>query len=176
MDHPSIPELFEQAVIVDAPAEHVWACLTRPELMKEWMGEPEMALEIEASWVVGTPIVMRGFHHAPFRNVGTVLEFNPTSRLSYTHLSSLSRLPDEPASYTTLDFRLDSTGDTTSLKLVASGFPTASIFRHLQFYWGGTLEILKQTTERRLSDQTAGDVPNTSSKPAPLRGLTKFRS
>jgi len=39
--------------------------------------------------------------------------------------------------------------DGTSLKLRGSGFPTASIFKHLKFYWGGTLEILKQHVERR---------------------------
>lgn len=170
MNHHLIPELFEQTVAVNAPSEHVWACLTKLELMKEWMGEPEMALGIETSWIVGTPFVVRGFHNAPFKNIGTVLEFNPMTRLAYTHLSSLSRLPDEPASYTTLDFRLDSAGDTTSLKLVMSGFPTASIFRHLQFYWGGTLGILKQTAERRLSDQTTSCVPNNSFKPNPLGG------
>lgn len=156
MNHHTIPEQLEQAVIVNAPTEHVWACLTNPELMKEWMAEPEMALEIETNWITGTPIVIRGFHHTSFKNVGTVLDFTPMTRLAYTHLNSLSRLPDEPASYTTLDFRLGTADDTTFLKLVMSGFPTASIFRHLQFYWGGTLEILKQTVERRLSEQTTG--------------------
>lgn len=159
MDQDPIPKRFEKTVHVAAPAEQVWACLTELELMKAWMGEPEMALAIETSWIVGTPIVTRGVHHAPFCVVGRVLEFNPTSRLVYTHLSSLSRLPDEPASYTTLDFRLEPTGDTTCLRLVVSGFPTDSIFRHLHLYWGGTLEILKEMVERRLSNPTPGGVP-----------------
>lgn len=71
-------------------------------------------------------------------------------RLTYTHLSSLSRLPDNPENHTTLKFTLDSIGGTTSLSLVVTGFPSDTIFKHLQFYWGGTLDILKQHVERRL--------------------------
>jgi hypothetical protein len=117
--------------------------------MKTWMGEPEMAVQIDVDWVIGSPIVVKGVHHVPFKNTGTVLAFEPETCLAYTHLSSLSRLPDEPSSYTILEFRLATVNDATSLELRASGFPTASIFKHLEFYWGGTLEILKRHVERR---------------------------
>lgn len=145
-DH-SIPRSFEKSIGIHAPAASVWTHLTDIELMKAWMGEPEMALEIETNWVVGAPIVVRGFHHVSFKNAGRVLEFNPPGRLAYTHLSSLSRLPDEPASYVTFEFLLTSTGSATFLKLRARDFPTSSIFKHLRFYWGTTLEILKRHVE-----------------------------
>lgn len=151
-----MPQSFEQTVIINAPASFVWDSLTQVEQMKDWMGEPEMEVGIETDWAVGGRIIVRGVHHVPFENTGTVLEFNPMTRLAYTHLSSLSRLPDEPKSYTTLEFYLVSTSDATSLTLVAIGCPTESIFQHLQFYWGGTLEILKQVVERRLSHQANG--------------------
>lgn len=145
-----MPEIA-QTILIDAPAQLVWDSLTRTELMTQWMGDSEMAVEVETDWVVGKPIVVRGFHHVRFQNIGVVLEFNPIARLVYTHLSSLSRLPDEPGSYTTLEFNLRSAGAATSLDFLATGFPTESIFKHLQFYWGGTLQVLKQTVERRLS-------------------------
>lgn len=47
-----------------------------------------------------------------------------------------------------------SVGNATSLTLVANGFATDSIFRHLQFYWGGTLECLKRHVEQRFSGET----------------------
>lgn len=112
------------------------------------MGEPEMEIGIETDWKVGSPIVVSGFHHLHFRNVGVILEFKPIERLSYTHLSSLSQLPDEAGNFTTLAFSLASQGEATSLTLLVTGFPTVSIFKHLQFYWVGTLGILKQFTER----------------------------
>lgn len=117
--------------------------------MKEWMGEPEMSIEVETDWTVGGPIVVHGFHHVHFENAGTVLEFEPMARLAYTHLSSLSRLPDVPDNHTTLEFTLGAIGDTASLTFVATGFPSDVIFKHLQFYWSGTLEILRQHVERR---------------------------
>lgn len=149
MDRWNVMQSFEQTILINAPANAVWDSLTQRQLMKEWMGEPEMSLEVETDWVVGGPIIVRGFHHVPFENTGTVLESEPTTRLAYTHLSSLSRLPDVPENHTTLEFALKPIGDTVSLTFVATGFPSDAIFKHLQFYWSETLEILKQHVERR---------------------------
>jgi uncharacterized protein YndB with AHSA1/START domain len=150
MNHHVTPQLFEQIITIYAPVEQVWTLLTDIESMKTWMGEPEMMLEIETDWMIGAPIIVRGFHHVPFINIGTVLKFTPPAGLAYTHLSSLSHLPDEPGSYTTLEFILAPAGCTTNLQLRASGFPTSSIFKHLKLYWSGALEIFKQHVERRL--------------------------
>lgn len=138
---------FEESVLVAAPISAVWEHLTSAALMPAWMGDPEMAVEVETDWAVGSPVVMRGVHHLPFRNTGTVLAFDPGRRLAYTHLSSLSRLPDVPDSYTTFDFTLSPVADGTSLRLVASGFPTEAVFRHLRFYWGSALACLKRCVE-----------------------------
>lgn len=148
--HPvaDVPPSFAHSVVIDAPVARVWRFLTDIGCMKAWMGEPEMALDVATDWVVGTPIVVRGVHHVPFENTGSVLAFDPPTRLAYSHRSSLSRLPEVPASYVTLDFLLQDAGGATTLTLTASGFPTASIYRHLQFYWGSTLEILKRQVER----------------------------
>src|SRR5690242_19698802 len=117
---------FEESVLIAAPADAVWENLTSTQLAPQWMGDPEMAVELETEWIVGGPVVVRGFHHVPFENTGKVLAFEPGRRLVYTHLSSLSRLPDEPASYTTLAFALSPVTDGSSLLLVASGFPTGA--------------------------------------------------
>ena len=139
---------FEESVLIAAPADAVWENLTSTQLAPQWMGDPEMAVELETEWIVGGPVVVRGFHHVPFENTGKVLAFEPGRRLVYTHLSSLSRLPDEPASYTTLAFALSPVTDGSSLLLVASGFPTGAVFRHLKFYWGGALACLRRQVER----------------------------
>lgn len=140
---------IEQATIVNAPAHVVWESLTRVELMREWMGDADMALEIEVDWRVGMPIVISGFHHVRFKNRGVVVAFEPMTRLAYTHLSSLSLLPDVPESHATLQFALEPMKEATALHFEAQRFPTESIFKHLQFYWGGTLPILKRAIEQR---------------------------
>lgn len=142
--------------MVGVPAERVWEYLTSPGPMKAWMAWPEMALEIETDWAVGSPVIMRGFHHVSFENTGTVLEFAPAKRLAYTHLSSLSHLPDVAESYSVLEFSLEVEGRVTALNLRASGFPTDSIFRHLQFYWGGAMVELKRLVEQDVGGSADG--------------------
>jgi uncharacterized protein YndB with AHSA1/START domain len=156
MTHHNVQESFEQSIMIAAPAERVWEYLTSPRRMKAWMAWPEMALEIETDWSVGSPIIMRGLQHVSFENTGTVLEFVPASRLAYTHLSSLSRLPDVPESYSALEFSLKCEGGVTVLKLRASSFPTDSIFKHLQFYWGGAMVELRRLVEQNIGRSADG--------------------
>lgn len=138
---------FADAVVIDAPAPAVWRVLTDPAHMRAWMGEPVMKLDVAVDWRVGGEFLVRGVHHGRFENRGRVLVFEPEHRLSYTHLSSVSRLPDVPESYTTFDFLLAPVRDGTRLQLTLAGFPTESIYRHLAFYWSGTLAVLKRYVE-----------------------------
>lgn len=149
-----MPNAFEQTVTIHAPIQLVWDSLTQTKQMARWMGEHEMDIRVETDWAIGSPIVVRGFHHVRFENTGKVVAFKPMERLIYTHLSSLSRLPDDLVNHTTLDFQLGWEGSATLLTLVASGFATDSIFKHLQFYWGGTLECLKRHVEQRFPGET----------------------
>lgn len=142
-----VPESFSETVIIDAPPRAVWAYLTDLDGMRDWMGDPAMAIEVETSWQVGSPIVIRGFHHKHFENTGVVLRFEPPQALSYTHLHSLSHLPDKPESYTTLTFTLVPVEHRTVLTLMATHFPTMAIYRHLEFYWAGTLSVIKRGLE-----------------------------
>lgn len=113
------------------------------------MGEAEMDVRVTTHWRVGSPFLVRGVHHVPFENQGKVLAFEPLKRLAYSHRSSLSLLPDDARSYTTLDFSLAANGDRTGLTLTGTGFPTPSIYHHLRFYWRGTLDVFKHYVERR---------------------------
>lgn len=84
-----------------------------------------------------------------FENRGKILRFDPEQALQYTHLSALSELPDEPQSYTTIGFDLASLDDRTSVHLAIENFPAETIFKHLDFYWRVTLEVLKRFVEHQ---------------------------
>ena len=140
-------EILEKKILIDAPADKVWASLTDTALMQTWMGAPEMGLEISTSWEVGSPILIRGFHHAKFENRGIVLEYLPQNTVSYNFLSSISRLPDEEKNYSVLRFMLTPEEGLTNLSLTISSFPTETIYHHLNFYWNGTLAMLKKYVE-----------------------------
>jgi uncharacterized protein YndB with AHSA1/START domain len=142
-------ENFSTTIIINANSNEVWKILTDPELMIKWIGEGELEIEIQTTWQVTSPILIRGFHHVRFENKGTVLHFNPEKQLTYTHLSSLSRLPDKPENYSILEFILITSEGNTRLTLHISNFPTLTIRKHLEFYWRGTLPKIKEISERK---------------------------
>lgn len=127
----------------------VWDYLTHPELLKQWIAEPDMKLEILTDWKVGHPFIIKGSYHGKFENKGIVLQFEPNKILRYNYLSSVSRLPDRPENHTIVEFRMAPLKDQTILTLTLSNFPTESIFKHVDFYWRATLEILKVLIENK---------------------------
>jgi uncharacterized protein YndB with AHSA1/START domain len=138
---------FSSTVLINGTVPAVWNILTDPRMMIRWMGEPEMQLSVETNWQLNSPIIIRGFHHVKFENRGVVLEFEKEKKLCYTHLSSLSRLPDVPENYSKLLFTLNGGPRATELTISIENFPTESIRKHLEFYWRGTLQRIKEVAE-----------------------------
>jgi hypothetical protein len=116
--------------------------------MTKWLGEVEMKLEVQCDWIVGEPIIIRGFNHLTFENKGVVLLFEENSRLSYSHFSSISRLADKQENYSILDFTLKPIDNQTMLTLNINNFPTEVIRKHLEFYWRGTVVKIKRMAEK----------------------------
>jgi uncharacterized protein YndB with AHSA1/START domain len=138
---------IERTILIHALPEVIWNTLTDRALMKQWMGDPEMRIDIQTDWKVGSPVIISGVHHGKFVNRGVVLENELYRKLVYTHLSSVSRLPDVPESYVVQSFILEPEGDQTRLTVRISNFPTESIYKHMEFYWGTTLLIIKKLLE-----------------------------
>lgn len=138
---------FSTSVTIDAAPAQVWAALTVPDLMVKWMGEPEINIEIQTNWEVNSPIYIRGFHHVKFEDKGIVLHYDQLNKLIYNHLSSVSRLPDTIENYSILEFILTAHQNQTLLTLHIENFPTATIRKHLEFYWRSTIYKIKKQIE-----------------------------
>jgi uncharacterized protein YndB with AHSA1/START domain len=137
-----------RTIIIEASAGKVWEALTDISLMPKWMSETQM--EVITDWHVGNTIVIQGrWHKMRFRNSGIVLSFDVNRYLSYSHLSSLSRLEDRPGNHSVLCFDLEAVGDQTVLELSISNSPDYAIQRHLEFYWSVTLQVLKHFVEHQ---------------------------
>jgi len=152
LPHASIPDCFSEEVTITAPVSVVWGHLVNPRSMSEWLGSSDFSVEVDTSWEEGGAIIIRGMHHKRFENQGVVLTFRPCEAVRFTHLSSLSGLADSPGNYTTLSFVLEDAGSHATLRFSASGFPTESIYKHLRFYWLGTLDVFKQYVEASNGD------------------------
>jgi uncharacterized protein YndB with AHSA1/START domain len=145
---PSGAKTATKTIKINAPPAKVWDVLTNPAFMKKWISETEV--DILTDWQVGSPIITRGnLHRVNFENKGIVLQFEPGKVLEYTHLSSISRLRDEPENYSIFEFRLTPIENQTTLMLTLSNFPTETIYKHLIFYWNVTLEIIKKMVEEQ---------------------------
>jgi uncharacterized protein YndB with AHSA1/START domain len=152
---PTDTKKFKKAITINASTSQVWHFLTTPELMKKWMISDDIEINISTDWKVGNPMTIRGnMSGKNFENNGTVLQFKPEKTLEYSHLSSTSRLPNQPESYSIIEFRLQPTEDLTILALTVSNFPTESIYKHLTFYWNVTLEVLKKMIENKGSNES----------------------
>ena len=143
---PQGEQILSKTIKIDAPTSTVWDALTNPEIMKKWMSETE--INVVTDWKVGNPIIIHGdLHRIKFENKGMILQLEREKILKYSHLSSLSRLPDETSNYSIMEFLLAPVENQTELTLTLSNFPTDSIYKHLAFYWNVTLEILKKMIE-----------------------------
>ena len=138
----------ERTVSIDTSPYKVWMYLTEPNLMKMWMGEPEMNIEVITDWIIGNPILVKGFHHVNFENKGIVLQFDPQNILQYSHLSSISHLPDIKKNHSIITFTIEQKKRKTLLEIQIENFPTESIYKHLDFYWQGTANVLRNFVEQ----------------------------
>jgi uncharacterized protein YndB with AHSA1/START domain len=141
-------QTVHKSILINASLTAVWDTLTQPELMKNWMSDSP--IEIITTWEVGSPIIVNvqaESYKTAFTNTGVVLQFLNERILEYSHLSSLSRLADEAENYTIIRFTLQPEDDHTLLELDLSNFPTESHYKHIDFYWAVTLEVLKRFVE-----------------------------
>jgi len=147
LDPSTRDKIVQKTIQINAPPATVWAALTTPALMQQWMAETE--IEISTDWQVGKPIVIRGdLHGIQFENTGTVLHVEAEQLLQYTHLSSLSNLPAAPENYSIFSFKLAPSNKQTTLTLTLRNFPTEAIYKHLAFYWHVALEVFKRMIEQ----------------------------
>jgi uncharacterized protein YndB with AHSA1/START domain len=141
-------EYIKKTILINASSSKVWEHLTNPDLMKHWMGDPEMQIEVITDWKVGSPFIIKGFHHQQFENKGTILQFEAEKVFHYSYLSSLSNLDDTPKNHTTISFTLAPKDKQVELTVEVENFPTEVIYKHLEFYWNGTIHLLKEVIEK----------------------------
>jgi len=143
-----MPRGFEatRTLRIAAPPSRVWATLTEPDLVREYMHGTNMA----TSWTVGEPITWAGeWQGKSYLDKGTVLEVDPIQHLRYTHWSPMGGSEDRPENYHTVSIDLTPEGSKTKLTLTQDNNPTqAEADAMAENNWGPMLEGLKATAER----------------------------
>jgi uncharacterized protein YndB with AHSA1/START domain len=143
----AIDKIIKRTINIDAPVSIVWAVLTDPELVKEWLSA-EKTTRVNTDWQVGSPFIYSGtWRHHKYEDKGTLLQLEPEKVLRYSHWSKFSRQPDNPENYTAIEFTLEPGEDATALTLTESNFPAEEMYRPTIFYWATALDRIKKLAE-----------------------------
>jgi uncharacterized protein YndB with AHSA1/START domain len=129
---------------IEAPASVVWAALTDPELIKQYM----FGSEVQTDWKQGSPIVWKGeYEGATYQDKGEILEIEPGKRLKVTHFSPMSGQADVPENYHTVSYDLTESGDTTNVRLSQDGNASDDEAERSRANWEAMLTSLKSVVE-----------------------------
>ena len=101
-------------VEIDASRARVWAALTDPEQIEQYM----FGSRVETDWKLGSPIVWKGEYEGKhYEDRGEIVEIEPERRLKMTHFSPLSGQEDRPENYHTLLYELEEREGRTRVSL-----------------------------------------------------------
>ncbi len=78
---------------IDATPAAIWAALTDPAKLKQFF----FGADVASSFRVGSPITMTGeYNGKPYADKGEILDSEREKRLSFSHWSAMSGVPDTP--------------------------------------------------------------------------------
>jgi uncharacterized protein YndB with AHSA1/START domain len=135
------------ATEVQAPASAVWAALTDPKAVKQYM----LGTDVVTDWKKGGPIVWKGeYEGRTYEDKGVILELDPNERISYSHFSPLTGKPDVPENYHTVTVVLapGARSGTTAVTLTQDNNPDDEAREHSTAFWQDMLDKLKAVVEK----------------------------
>jgi uncharacterized protein YndB with AHSA1/START domain len=131
-------------VEVAAPGAEVWRALTDPELIKQYM----FGSQVETDWRPGSPIVWKGeFEGRSYEDKGEVLDVVPEQRITVTHFSPMTGLPDVPENYHTVTYTLEPSDGATIVRLTQDNAGSDEEAEHSSQNWQLMLDGLKGVVE-----------------------------
>lgn len=129
---------------IDASPVAVWAALTDPEQIKEFM----FGSQVVPDWNVGSPITWKGeYEGTKYEDKGEILEVEPERRLKMTHFSPLGGKEDRPENYHTLVYELEERSGGTHVSLSQDNNPDEEAAEHSRANWEKMLAGLKKVVE-----------------------------
>jgi uncharacterized protein YndB with AHSA1/START domain len=129
---------------ISASADRVWAAMTDPEQIKEYM----FGSQVETDWKPGSPIRWKGeFDGKSYEDKGEVLEVEPGRRLKVTHFSPLTGQDDVPENYHTVTYDLDEHDGHTHVALTQDNAGSEQEAEHSSAMWQQMLDGLRKQVE-----------------------------
>jgi len=135
----------KSTTVVNAPPSEVWAALTDPSLIKQYL----FGTQVTSDWKVGSPITYKGeWEGKSYEDKGEILQIEPNKLLVSSFWSSLTGLPDVPENYKTVRYELSPEGSGTKLTITQDNNSTQEEADHSTQNWNTVLDKLKELLER----------------------------
>ncbi len=109
----------EYSTIIKAARKKVWKAITDPSMVKQYF----FGTDLETDWKVGNPIYFRGaFEGTAYEDKGTILEYHPMTKISYSYLSSWSGKEDHPDNYLIIKYLVEELEQGTRLTITQTNY------------------------------------------------------
>jgi uncharacterized protein YndB with AHSA1/START domain len=132
------------SVTVAASRERVWAALTDPALITQYM----FGSTVTSDWTPGSPITYAGeYEGKKYEDHGTILEIRAPEVLRSTHFSPLGGKPDIPENYHEIAYTLTPDGGSTKVELTQDNNASEEEAEHSAQNWKQMLVGLKSVVE-----------------------------
>ena len=137
-------DLAVAAITMHASRAAIWAALTEPPLIAQYM----FGTEVTCEWTVGSPIIYRGkWEGKTYEDHGTILEIRPGELLRSTHFSPSAGLPDVPENYHALTWSIEVDDDDTTVTLTQDNNRDIEAAKRSADNWAQVLIGLKAVVE-----------------------------
>jgi uncharacterized protein YndB with AHSA1/START domain len=139
-----IPEAVA-STLISAPVGQVWNALTDPDVIQKYF----LGTHVTTSWQVGEPITFEGeWNGKHYEDKGVVLSFEPEHRLSISHYSPSTGLPDIPESYHSVEYRVEPEPGGSRVTITQGNNRSVEEVEESAKLWDMVLQNLKELLER----------------------------
>ncbi len=129
---------------IAAPRERVWAALTDPKEISEYM----FGASVESDWQRGSSITWTGeWEGKPYQDKGEIIEIEAPQRLVFSHFSPLTGQEDRPENYHTVSYELSGQGANTHIALSQDNNDDQAEADRASANWTMMLNSLKERIE-----------------------------
>lgn len=123
---------LKTSLTINAPVSDVWDALTNPEVVKAYF----FGTHLMTTWQEGSPILFRGeWEGIAYEDKGTVLVFQPESRLSYNYWSSFSNTEDIPDNYANIEYLVEAIENGTKVTVTQDNLKDEAALAHSEKNW-----------------------------------------
>lgn len=139
--------IVRESVLIHATPAKVWAALTTPAIIKEYL----YGTETSTDWKVGSAITFQGVYgpeNHRYCDKGVILENVPNKTLRYSYWSGFSGLEDRPENYSTVTYSLEERGAETEFTWTQQGYVDEARYEHSKQGMKDFLAQIKAIAER----------------------------